>query len=120
MRYAPARHARSLAIVATTLSLLLAGTAALADPPAHARGKGPPAHAGGPHHAKAPPPGWVKQAWRKGDRLPLSELDGYWIDDYAHDRLRPPPRGHRWVRQDDGRYLLVAIATGLIVDILLR
>jgi Ni/Co efflux regulator RcnB len=120
MRDASAHHVRPFAILATALGLLVSGTVALAEPPPHARGKGPPAHAGGPHHAKAPPPGWVKQAWRKGDRLPVAELDGYWIDDYAHDRLRPPPRGHRWVRQDDGRYLLVALATGLIVDILMR
>jgi Ni/Co efflux regulator RcnB len=31
-------------------------------------------------------------------------------------RLRPPPRGHYWVRVDND-VLLTAIATGLIVDV---
>ncbi|MDH5834339.1 RcnB family protein [Luteimonas kalidii] len=113
-------HSRHLLPLATGLALCLAGAPVWADPPPHARGKGPPAHAGGPHHAKAPPPGWVRQAWRKGDRLPVHELDGYWIDDYGRIGLDAPPRGHRWVRQNDGRYLLVALATGLVVDMLLR
>ena len=33
--------------------------------------------------------------------------------------LTAPPPGHRWVRYPDGRYLLVAVATGIIADILL-
>ena len=33
--------------------------------------------------------------------------------------LRPPPRGHHWVRADND-YLLVAIATGVILDMALR
>ncbi len=108
---------RSGVLTAFLLGAFLAAPAALADPPAHARGKGPPAHAGGPHGA---PPGWVKNAWRKGDRLPLAELDGYWVGDHARYHLHAPPPGHRWVRQADDRYLLVAVATGLIVDILMR
>jgi len=44
----------------------------------------------------------------------------YWVDDYARYRLRDPGRGQRWVRQSDTEYLLVEIATGLIVDALRR
>ncbi|WP_241685771.1 RcnB family protein [Luteimonas sp. YGD11-2] len=105
------------AMLALAVALAVAAPAALADPPPHARGKGPPAHAGGPHGA---PPGWVKNAWREGERLPLVELDGYWVSDYERYHLHAPPPGHRWVRQDDDRYLLVAAATGIIVDILTR
>lgn len=109
-----------IALLGAVLGLALVSTTALADPPPHARGKGPTAHAGGPHRAHAAPPGWQKQAWRKGDRLPVSELDGYWISDYGRYQLAAPPPGHRWVRQQDDQYLLVAAATGLIVDILTR
>lgn len=108
---------RTAALLATVLGLALAAPSALADPPAHARAKGAPAHAGGPHGA---PPGWVKNAWRKGDRIPLAEIDGYWVDDYPRYRLHAPPPGHRWVRQADDRYLLVAVASGLIAEILTR
>lgn len=114
-------HVPRLAFVAvTSIGLLVASAAATAGPPPHAGGKGPPPHAGGPGRAVAPPPGWVKQAWRRGDHVPLSSLDGYWIDDPGRYHLRAPPRGHRWVRQDDERYLLVAVATGLVVDLLTR
>jgi Ni/Co efflux regulator RcnB len=36
---------------------------------------------------------------------------GNW--DYYH--LRRPPYGYRWVRADDG-FLLVAVSTGIILD----
>ncbi|NYZ62172.1 RcnB family protein [Luteimonas sp. SJ-16] len=104
-------------LLALTVGLSGLAASAWADPPPHARGKGPPAHAGGPHGT---PPGWSKQAWRKGDRLPVSELDGYWVDHHSRYRLAAPPPGHRWVRQHDDKYLLVAAATGLIVEILGR
>src|SRR2546427_11399872 len=99
----------------------LAAAPAFADPPHHARGNGPPPHAGGPHNRDAPPPGWQKKAWRRGDRLPWAEVDRrYWVDDYARYDLREPGRDRRWVRQSDSEYLLVEIATGLIIDALHR
>lgn len=48
---------RLLAIALTTATALAAAPA-FADPPHHARGNGPPPHAGGPHNRDAPPPGW--------------------------------------------------------------
>jgi Ni/Co efflux regulator RcnB len=42
----------------------------------------------------------------------------YVVSDYRSYRLRPPPRGYHWVRDrgtDD--FLLVAVATGIILDI---
>jgi Ni/Co efflux regulator RcnB len=41
-------------------------------------------------------------------------------DDYPRYHLAPPPRGHRWVRMDDGRMILIAVATGIIADVLLH
>ena len=43
-----------------------------------------------------------------------------YVDDYRHYDLAPPPRGHRWVRSPDGRYVLIAVASGIIADILLH
>jgi len=40
----------------------------------------------------------------------------YYVD-YRHYRLPPPPYGHRWVRVDRD-VVLVAIATGLVLDVL--
>ena len=55
--------------------------------------------------------------WERGHRYggPI-----YVVRDYRSYRLRPPPRGYHWVRADDGQYLLVAIATGIILDIALH
>jgi Ni/Co efflux regulator RcnB len=60
------------------------------------------------------PPG---HRWERGHRY-----DGpiYVVHDYGRYRLRPPPRGYHWVRDDDGQYLLVAIATGVILDMVLH
>ena len=43
-----------------------------------------------------------------------------YVDDYRYYDLAPPPRGHRWVRSPDGRYVLIAVASGIIADILLH
>lgn len=59
-------------------------------------------------------PGYA--AWRRGAYLPPS-YRGYIVNDYSHYRLRPPPRGYAWYRVDND-YLLAAVATGLIFDII--
>jgi Ni/Co efflux regulator RcnB len=43
----------------------------------------------------------------------------YVVDDWRGHRLRQPPRGYHWV-QAGGDYVLVAIGTGIIADILLN
>jgi len=59
------------------------------------------------------------RAWRRGDRLPRYYRDYYRPVDYRHYRLRPPPRGYHYVRDDRGDYLLVGIATGVILGVIL-
>jgi Ni/Co efflux regulator RcnB len=57
--------------------------------------------------------------FRRGDRAPVVYLQPrYYVNDWRGYRLPPPPRGYRWVRPDDGRFLLVAITTGVIADML--
>ncbi len=72
-----------------------------------------------------PPPGaWRNHArydyrqWRRGDRLPSYYRSHYRAVDYRHHRLRSPPRGYHYVRDDRGDYLLVGIATGVILGII--
>jgi Ni/Co efflux regulator RcnB len=62
--------------------------------------------------------GWQKQAWKRGDRIPLAGLDRYYVDDYRVYRLTAPPADYRWVRPMDDRYLLVEVATGLVAQAL--
>ncbi|WP_310540459.1 RcnB family protein [Phenylobacterium sp.] len=57
-------------------------------------------------------------AWRRGQRLPSHYRSShYYVNDYGRYGLRAPPRGHRWVRADND-YVLAAIATGLIIQVL--
>ena len=56
--------------------------------------------------------------WKHGDRVP-SEYRGrnYVVNDYRAYRLSAPPRGYQWVGVS-GEYVLAAIATGLIAQII--
>ena len=76
-----------------------------APPP---RGYYPP-----PRYGYAPP-----YAWRRGAYLPPA-YGGVYISNYGAYGLRAPPRGYRWSRVGND-YLLTAIATGLIFDIVTR
>ncbi|MCC4589010.1 RcnB family protein [Xanthomonas sp. NCPPB 1067] len=44
----------------------------------------------------------------------------YVVNDYDRYNLRYPPRGYRWQRDNTGNFLLVAIATGVIADLVLN
>ena len=44
----------------------------------------------------------------------------YVVNDYNRYHLHRPPHGHRWIRDDRGNMLMVAIATGIIADIVLH
>jgi Ni/Co efflux regulator RcnB len=59
------------------------------------------------------------RAWRRGDRLPSYYQGRYRQVDYRREHLRAPPRGYRYVEDDRGDYLLVGIATGVILSIIL-
>ena len=65
--------------------------------------------------------GWYKQSFRRGQRVPVVYLaPRYYVNDYRAYRLAPPPRGYRWVRPYEGsnEYLLVQVATGVIMQVL--
>jgi Ni/Co efflux regulator RcnB len=59
-------------------------------------------------------------AWHKGDRLPDSyRANQYVVNDWRGHHLRQPPSGYHWV-QVNGDYVLAAVATGVIADMLLN
>ena len=59
-------------------------------------------------------------AYYRGDRLPAQyRSHQYVVDDWRGYNLSAPPRGYHWV-QSNGDYILVAIATGVILQLLLN
>jgi len=71
------------------------------------------------HYRPAPPPhryyGWAP-GHRYNDyyRGPV-----YVVNDYGRYHVRRPPYGYHWVRDDAGNLLMVAIATGILADLVL-
>ncbi|NVO04679.1 MAG: RcnB family protein [Rhodoferax sp.] len=64
---------------------------------------------GGPDHS-----------YYRGERLPsYYRAPQYVVNDWHGHGLRTPPRGYHWV-QSGGDYLLVAITTGIILELLLN
>src|SRR5487761_2500319 len=58
--------------------------------------------------------------FRRGQRLPAEYRSRqYVVDDWRGHHLSAPPRGYHWV-QTGGDYVLVAIATGVILQLLLN
>jgi Ni/Co efflux regulator RcnB len=56
--------------------------------------------------------------WRRGVYVP-PPYRGYYVQDWAYYGLRPPPPGYRWIYAD-GNFVLMAVATGLIADVILH
>jgi len=70
-----------------------------------------------------PPPGDHHPDFRgyhKGERLRAEDhRKEYVVNDWHERHLREPPHGYHWVRSGDD-YVLAAIATGVIADVLLN
>ncbi|MDB5459340.1 MAG: putative integral rane protein [Caulobacteraceae bacterium] len=104
-------------LFATALAVVMLGGSALAMPPPHywryhghrwARFNEP----------YAPPPGWVRHDWRRGERLPPGYLaPEYVIADWRAHHLHRPPRGYHWVRVG-ADLVLAGVATGLIAEVI--
>ena len=101
---------------------LLGGTAAMAQldyPNYQSQNSDPRQNGGGrfspegfnEHHNDRP-------HWSRGDRVPEHyRQDRYTVSDWRQHNLRAPPRGYRWVRNDNDQYLLMAIRSWIIADI---
>jgi Ni/Co efflux regulator RcnB len=57
--------------------------------------------------------------WSRGDRLPTEYRNNnqHVVADWKNNHLRKPPRGYQWVEANN-QYVLAAVATGLIADII--
>jgi Ni/Co efflux regulator RcnB len=78
--------------------------------------RGPPSWANNRHDA----PRDYGRRWNRGDRLPPQYRDRqYIVNDWRGHHLSAPPRGYYWV-QNGSDYLLVAVATGIIAQLLLN
>jgi Ni/Co efflux regulator RcnB len=62
-------------------------------------------------------PRW-RGAWRRGGYVP-GPYRHYYVQDWGYYGLRPPPPGYRWV-YGDGNFVLMALTTGLIADVILN
>ena len=57
--------------------------------------------------------------WYRGERVPPQyRSHHYVVNDWRGHHLSAPPRGYHWV-QNGSDYLLVAIATGVIAQLIL-
>lgn len=62
----------------------------------------------------------VKKRWARGQRLsPAERRRIAHVNDYRRYKLRAPPRGQQWVRVDNN-FLLISVATGVIVNMATR
>lgn len=83
------------------------------DKPRHAPQRGPDRHDKHDHKPSSP----HQHAWRAGNKLPPAYRDErHVVYDWHHHHLPEPPRGQRWVKVDD-EFVLIAVATGIIVSV---
>ena len=63
-------------------------------------------------------PRWSRGYWRRGAYVP-GPYRRLYVQDWGYYGLRPPPPGYRWVYAD-GNFVLMALATGLIADVIIN
>jgi hypothetical protein len=80
----------------------------------HPPGPPPPPGPGYNHPPGPPPGGW--HHWHQGDHYNGNRVV---VNNYSVYRLRPPPPGYQWV-QDGGQFVLIAVASGIIADVILN
>lgn len=102
---------------------LLMNSAALAAPQQHGPSHGndrPSAQNHNDHHDDRDDRGWHRKSdFRKGGHVAYSDWQrGKAVDYRKHKRLSKPPKGYEW-RQVDNRYILAAVATGVITAIII-
>jgi Ni/Co efflux regulator RcnB len=59
-----------------------------------------------------------RYGWRRGGYVPTG-YRSYYVQDWGYYGLRPPPPGYRWIYAD-GNFVLMAVASGLIADLVLH
>ncbi len=107
---------------------LIAGSASIAVAQDHGRGNGNSHHADrgdrGRGYDQGQHRGWGQDRgnghrWNRGERMGYNDWNRASRVDYRRYHLRQPPRGYEW-RQQNGQFILGAVATGLIASIILN
>lgn len=106
-------------IIAIATLVSAASVASAADAPGYSNSRGS-AHE---QRNTANHRGWGREQqsnhhWRRGERMGYDNWQSAQRVDYRQHHLRQPPRGYEW-RQSNGRFILAAVATGLIASIIL-
>jgi Ni/Co efflux regulator RcnB len=87
--------------------------------PALAFAEGPSDNRDRENHAQQERGAGPNHSYHKGDRLPAAEhRKEDVVNDWQARNMREPPSGHHWVRSGDD-FVLAAIATGVIADVVL-
>lgn len=113
---------KSLGLCGAAMALCMASTSSMAfqhhGPPGPP--PPPPSHHHDSHHDRGFYDRGRHEGWyRKGGHVPTEYRHGtYVVTDWHSRRLHQPPRGYEYVRSDNGDYLLVAVATGVIASII--
>ncbi len=98
-------------ISALALSMLAGAAGAASAQPFHND-----RHNGHGYHADR----WHDRSdWRRGGYMARDDWGRGRAVDYRFHHLRRPPHGYEW-REVNGRYVLAAMATGLIADIIIN
>jgi Ni/Co efflux regulator RcnB len=112
------KHVPTVALALT----LLSGTVAIAQP--NGPGRNDRGNNGPDRYDQYRNPGvrMSQPRWSRGDRLPPQYRSNrrYVVNDWQQRHLRKPPRGYRWIRDDNNNYFLAAITTAIILDLLLN
>lgn len=112
---------------ALAVSTSLASSLTLADPWWNHDDRPPPPMYYEHHHDRGwdeppPPPHYWRnhpvRYWHEGEYIPRDYMDDRYAVDWHEAHLPPPPHGHRWMRID-GDFVLVAVASSVITQILL-
>ena len=117
-------------MIGVTVLALLASPAAIAQPDQHhGQRSEKQQHDGRQYHAKSgrwengKHRGWGRERghkyhWGRGQQMGYYDWRRAERVDYRRYHLRQPPRGYEWRRSDD-RYILAAVATGVIISVIL-
>ncbi len=109
---------KNLLLSAGAIALFAASsTGAIAQDYGHDRGRGEQSQHG--QHR-----GWgrdqgANHRWSRGEQMGYSDWNSASRVDYRRNHLSRPPRGYEW-RQQNGQYILGAVATGMIASIIMN
>ncbi len=76
-------------------------------------------HQSAPHHMQQRQGAGPDHRWQKGTRVPQQyRSQHYVVNDWQHHGLKRPGKGQHWI-QNGNDYLLVAVSSGLIAQMVL-